>query len=537
MNSTPFRRACFRFLRYAAWTAIIVFTLVTSLYLYLDWRAEKRWSETVAMLKREGETLTLTDLLPPRLLESENYAALPELRGINIIEDGDETKGASGARRRALHDLINGLQVSTPKMYQGSTLGRSPDWSRIMAGLKTAHFITNLPPAGKEAEVCKVAIETGKPLLRVLSEASRSFQDAEWVPALRDQTLPKYLALPMPHYNAVLRICQALALHAVAAAESGDTKGALDGCRTIFLLSKAMDREPFIIGHWVSLMNNQYGFEIVWSLLRQRKLKEADLTSLQTLLAAYLPEESYLLSLRGGLIIGLSWLDALAADPTGLEIFNLAGATAKKGDLRALIGLAVPDSFYTESGATWVELKMTHFILPMKTGGTWSVIRQQEALIEELGGGPLFDPPYDRFLARRDLPSAMQIAHSTLHMEAMRRQAIAACALERFFFKHARYPEQLDELVPQFLASVPLDPVDQEPLRYRRTDSGRYRIWCVGMDGADDEGQVNPGPGDNPSAILSKPDYQGDRTWQYVPVEEPQPAPSGRPRVLVPIGN
>jgi hypothetical protein len=410
MKSTPFGRACFRFFRYAAWMAIIAFILVSSIYLYLDWRAEKRWTEVAAMHKREGETLTLTDLMPPSLPEAENYAALPELRGINVVEDGDEKKGVSGARRQALLDLVNGLQVSSPKMYQGSTLGRSPDWPRIMAGLKTAHFITNLPPAGKEAEVCKVAIETGKPLLRVLVESSRSFQDAEWVPALRDQTLPKPLALPVAHYNAVLMACRALTLHAVAAVESGDIKAALDGCRTIFILNKAMDREPTLIGHWVSLMNNQYGFEIVWSLLRQRRLQESDLTSLQTLLATYQPEESYMQSLRGGLIAGLSLLDALAADPTGLGLFNFAGATAKRGDLRALIGLSVPDSFYTQSGATLIELHMTHFIRPMKTSGIWSVVEQQNALNVALGGDRLFDPPFDHFVARRFLPSSMEVA-------------------------------------------------------------------------------------------------------------------------------
>jgi hypothetical protein len=109
----------------------------------------------------------------------------------------------------------------------------------------------------------------------------------------------------------------------------------------------------------------------------------------------------------------------------------------------------------------------------------------------------------------------------------MRRQAIVACALERFFITNGRYLERLEALVPQFLVSVPLDPVDQMPLRYNLAGSGRYRIWCIGMDGLDNDGQVNPGPGDNPASILSKPEYQGDWTWQYVPI--PQLPTTSRP--------
>ena len=530
MNSSPFRRACGRFFRYATWTGMIVFSLVSSVYVYLDWKAEKRWAAVQAMVKREGETLNLTDLMPPRLPEAENYAAIPELRGINIVEDGDDKKGASAAKRQALLDLVSGLEKIPPKMHQGSLLGRPPDWPRLMAELESASYITDLPPAGKEAEVFKQTLDTKKPLLKVLAESSRRYQQAEWVPALREQTLPKHLVeLKVPHYNAVQMTGRALTLHAIAAAESGDARAALDDYRAICLLTKALDREPLIIGQLVSLVSNRYGFEVVWGLLRLRELQEPELASLQTLLASYEPEKSYLLSLRWELITGLSSLDALATDPTGLGLLSLSGATGKKGGFRSWVGRAVPKSFFTESGSSLVELQMTHLIRPMKSHGSWAVFQQQEAMSTDLGRST-FDPPFDYFLARFLLPTLVFVAQRTLHIEAIRRQSIVACALERYFIKQGRYPERLEELVPQFLSSVPLDPVDSLPLRYQKTDAGRYRIWCVGMDGVDDEGQVNPDPGDNPAAILTNPQYLGDWTWQYVPVELPPAVPAPAPK-------
>jgi hypothetical protein len=42
--------------------------------------------------------------------------------------------------------------------------------------------------------------------------------------------------------------------------------------------------------------------------------------------------------------------------------------------------------------------------------------------------------------------------------------------------------------VPEFLSSVPLDPVDGEPLRYRRNGDGTFLLYSVGENGVDDGG-------------------------------------------------
>lgn len=49
------------------------------------------------------------------------------------------------------------------------------------------------------------------------------------------------------------------------------------------------------------------------------------------------------------------------------------------------------------------------------------------------------------------------------------------------------YPEQLDELVPRYLARVPIDPFTDLPLRYERRGDG-YLLMSVGHNGIDDGG-------------------------------------------------
>jgi hypothetical protein len=73
------------------------------------------------------------------------------------------------------------------------------------------------------------------------------------------------------------------------------------------------------------------------------------------------------------------------------------------------------------------------------------------------------------------------------------RLARTALAIEQFRLAHGKMPEKLDDLVPEFLPSVPTDPFDGAPIRYRRLPSG-YVVYSVGADGHDDGGREKPVP-------------------------------------------
>jgi hypothetical protein len=71
------------------------------------------------------------------------------------------------------------------------------------------------------------------------------------------------------------------------------------------------------------------------------------------------------------------------------------------------------------------------------------------------------------------------------------RLAQTALAVESFRLAQGKLPEKLDELVPQFLSTVPSDPFDGQSLRYHRLAKG-YVIYSVGSDGHDDGGREKP---------------------------------------------
>lgn len=94
--------------------------------------------------------------------------------------------------------------------------------------------------------------------------------------------------------------------------------------------------------------------------------------------------------------------------------------------------------------------------------------------------------------------NAWAIAHT--------RQAalLTAIAVEKFRLRVGRLPERLDELVPLELAQVPPDPVDDQPLRYRKLERG-YVVYGLGGDGEDGGGVE-----ENQSGVFAYPSSQPD---------------------------
>jgi hypothetical protein len=67
--------------------------------------------------------------------------------------------------------------------------------------------------------------------------------------------------------------------------------------------------------------------------------------------------------------------------------------------------------------------------------------------------------------------------------------AHVAFAALRYKAKHGRLPEKLQDLVPDFVDAVPLDPFDGKPLRYR-ADGERFVVYSVHENARDDGGDI-----------------------------------------------
>lgn len=93
-------------------------------------------------------------------------------------------------------------------------------------------------------------------------------------------------------------------------------------------------------------------------------------------------------------------------------------------------------------------------------------------------------------------------------LELAREATQATLALEQFRRRTGKWPERLEQLVPQYLPSLPGERFKKTPLIYRIVD-GRPLLYTYGGDGDDDGGRPAP-------RVHNRGDHDGDNT--YLPV-------------------
>jgi hypothetical protein len=109
-------------------------------------------------------------------------------------------------------------------------------------------------------------------------------------------------------------------------------------------------------------------------------------------------------------------------------------------------------------------------------------------------------------LFRITAPAYEAIEAKYLRTAAVTDEARLACALERFYLARGNYPEEIKELVPDFLPVLPVEIVNGQPYHYHRTEDGRFVLYSVGTDLRDDGGVFDP------KLSASK---QADWVWSY----------------------
>jgi hypothetical protein len=91
--------------------------------------------------------------------------------------------------------------------------------------------------------------------------------------------------------------------------------------------------------------------------------------------------------------------------------------------------------------------------------------------------------------AARDISSRLRLDAETHAKLLVTRVALE---VERWRLAHGgRTPDSLADLVPQFAPSIPLDPFDNNPLRYKKLARG-FLVYSIGADFTDDGGKEKP---------------------------------------------
>jgi hypothetical protein len=151
--------------------------------------------------------------------------------------------------------------------------------------------------------------------------------------------------------------------------------------------------------------------------------------------------------------------------------------------------------------------------------------KQQESRLDDLGISALKDSIESVFSGEIHLESMLsasiqsmgKVFKKVMVAETGRQITITAIALKRWQLKHGSYPADLASLVPEFLAAVPLDPVNGQPLRYHLNADGTFTLYSIGENGRDDGG--NPALADEAKSKSLQWQNSNALDWVW-----PQPA-------------
>jgi len=311
------------------------------------------------------------------------------------------------------------------------------------------------PLPGAMAQAISKCLAANQPCLSLLREAA-GIEHCRY-----DHDYTQTVPLPVERKNCA----QLLSVAALYHAYQGETDATMTCIRDGLRISDSLRREPALIGHLMRISFIRMtleGLERSLSLatFTDRQLK--DLDEMLTRTAGTLDLRQAMITERCSLIEMCQNPWRFAGPGSGLPFRKIPGLT----------DVCLADTLeYMEKRIEVCALPPTERLQPL---------RQIDHDIQRLS--------FLHLLTKILTPALTRVAELDLRRQAHVDMTRAALALERYRLATAQVPEQLAELVPQYLERVPLDPFDGQPIRYRRTNPG-YLLYSIDTDGQDNGGR------------------------------------------------
>jgi len=424
----------------------------------------------LARLKELGEPVTFADLVPP---------VSPQQDGTLFYQQA-----------------IAQLEIAQKQVPQ-------PVWDSVY------EFISRQPKKPfKLSDVQKVLREV-EPALKTLRQAVNypHMRMVDW-----DAAEENPIAVLFPHFSRFREFARLLCAEGLWRKRQGDIDGAVESIMTALKLVRRMDDEPFLIGFLVQGAI----FAITVNGL-QRILEDADASpqtyrALMVELKAWDIDRNFVRALQGERVFSITacqWAQKASLK----ELQELMNESSSTPQINLSMWLSGKRTFIAQNEL--VMLRYHEALLSLARKGApydWASLERLEKQWQEevdrpapsLSLGALKLTWDNKALAKLLFFTWSRAMQRAAYFHALQRLGQVTIALRLYRREHGRYPETLQELVPKYLPSLPVDPFDGKPLRYKRLAKG-FKIWSVGMDMKDDGG------------VWGKPrGEKGDIVWEAV---------------------
>lgn len=457
-------------------TLVIIGLLLISpfaLLLFLHFNGQRELRAAEAALRAKGEKLTPKELAPPLPPAGDN--------GFNEV--------TAALRKFARFDPPPFLRFVEPG--RAEVIIRSAGWS---------NYVTKGTNTWADAETW----------LDQSAEGLEALRDALRKPAFNgnlDYSLGFKLLLP--HLTEFKKGAQLMNTAALADLRAGSIEDALINLQAACEMDRVLKDEPLLISQLVRIAMDTITLNTVWQFLNSREWSDGELIQMQTMLPPPARAAAMAKSLemeralalhgleevrRGEMdMADLEWLDQPGFGPRDASDFF--GQVLQRPGVILTIPIARPVwkfAFFDESVAHYLGTAQQMIESARKSVVSNSQRSYDFVMLNVDEDVSLTNERIRHWFTYMILPALEKSLFRSFRLETQQSLTSAAIALQRYRFKHGKYPTTLTELLPEFLPGVPLDYMNGQPLRYLLKEDGNFVLYSVGDDGVDDGGDPRP---------------------------------------------
>lgn len=504
-------------LKFCFVAAVALAVLVVLFYNEEKFRGYLAWKNYRQKLERMGYGFDVKSVQYPPTPPEKNLAYLPIFAP--ILDATHKNKISDNAGYEELHKKLRAPYEMMEKLGHGEKWkvagnwrsSRAPDWNTKIS-VKNRNQETpkqHLPPEKAAEMLLDVIRQTLGPDLDVLREEIKSRPVCDFEVNLES---PEPFSVILPYLSEFKSLVVAAAIRAEAELFLRQSDGGWRDTKFALQLADSLKKDPFIIGFLVQIALRETSLNPLWYGLATRQWNEAQIAELQALLEGQNHLQAAYRVLNNERILGNCTLEYLEKNPQRIRS-HMEGTDEAPFAKRVAVCMFPKGWFYFEK-INYQRFFVEKLFPLIPTNRPWIDLKQyneQHAQYEkQLSSGGLIRTAFGHnIFSRLLLPAFGNVMLKAARHQASVNLAVTACALERYRIANGKYPQQLQDLTPRYIARLPVDPVNGKPLIYRLNDDGSFILYSVGPNGVDDGGLV-VSPEDS-----RKWDLESDWVWKY----------------------
>ena len=439
------------------WIAgLFLFAVVSFLiFLFINEGASRaKWDQFRAEWEAKGEVFEWAAFIPPPIPDVENLAMAPVMRDLKAIEV-------------AQFRLIKGFKVS-----------KQPGWADGKARDLTVLF----PSLSKEeaAKTIAAAMDERAELLAQITSATR--ERTKYRFPLDYALGVRFDIKPVAGVRGLAALClqRSRWFHS-----QGKIDQSFEDWITAAHISNALGTGPSQLGFMIHHGAFHHSIQSIWELLHSHQLNASQLKEAQAILADQNFIVRFLEQTRIERALVVHGLDQLIL---GNE------SVAQVWGTNSPLFNHYPKGWWYEDKRTFCDRQNRAYLYPngVKAVDTLDIAHCKQiemAIAQEIRADITARVLPKNISSNMAASSISSFAASALHAETHLRLLRLAFILEQYYQKHQQFPQSLARLTPELLETIPLDPVDQQALRYRPEPNGKgYVLYGVGTNVTDDGG-------------------------------------------------